>query len=328
MKRLRIAVIGCGGISSVHAGPLSLDKRVEITHLVDTSSKQIEGFKQRFPALARLPEHKDFRDVLGEVDAVTIQTPHTLHYPQIMAALDAGCHVLCEKPLVCSTAHAKKVLAKVKTSRLKLQVAYQRRVSPEFNYIRNQITSGGIGKLEYISVVLCQDWKHLVRDTWRQDPKLSGGGQVNDSGSHIIDMLQWVTGCKLVCVTAFSENRGLKVDIDTTINVRFSGGMLATLAIIGNARRWNERWCISGSEAMLIYDGTELKRVDEWGGPYKDVVLPLRTAKPLCINWVDAILKKAELLSPPASVLNVVQLTEAIWKSAASGGKPVHLRKP
>ena len=66
MKRLRIAVIGCGGISRVHVASLLLDKRVEITHLVDTSSKQIEGFKQRFPALARLPDRSRDQESRGQ----------------------------------------------------------------------------------------------------------------------------------------------------------------------------------------------------------------------------------------------------------------------
>ena len=323
-RKLRVAFIGCGGISGVHAGPLSQDKRVEITKLADTSPKMLKRFKERFPALAGLPEYGDYRDVLDDVDAVTIQTPHTLHYPQIMAALDAGCHVLCEKPLVCKTAHARKVIAKVRQTGLKLQVAYQRRTDPAYNYIRDQIRSGGIGKLGFLSVVLCQEWKHLTKGSWRQDPALSGGGQVNDSGSHIVDMLLWMANQKPVCVTAFSDNRGTRVDIDTAISVQFDKGALASISVIGNARRWDERWFISGSEAMLLIDNG-FKRIDGYGSAPKDMVVPKKSFKPVSINWVDAIYGKARLMSPPSGVLNVVRLTEAIWKSAASGGKPVRI---
>ena len=113
-KTLRIAFIGCGGIAGRHANALLADKRAEITHLVDPSKKKMAAFKERFPALAGAPEYDDCRDVLDAVDAVVIQSPHTLHYGQIMASLDRGLHVLCEKPLACTVAHAKKIVEKVR----------------------------------------------------------------------------------------------------------------------------------------------------------------------------------------------------------------------
>ena len=323
-RKLRIALIGCGGMSGVHAAALLKDERVEITRLVDTSPRALKNFKSGHPMLAGLPEHSDYREALDEVDAVTIQTPHTVHYEQIMNALDHGLHVLCEKPLVCTVAHAKKVIEKVRRSRRKLQVAYQRRASDQFNYIRNEIASGSIGKLEFISVVLCQQWKCLTKGLWRQDPKLSGGGQLNDSGSHIMDMLLFLANQKPVTVAAFDDNRGTKVDIDTTASIRFDKGALASVSVIGDARNWDERWFISGSKGMLMVDNG-LKRIDESGGQAHEITQPGLNLPQISINWVDAICGKAKLLSPAKSVLGVVKLTEAIWKSAAAGGKPVRV---
>ncbi len=324
-KKLRVAFIGCGGIAGRHAKAMLPDRRVEITHLVDTSKKSLKRFKERFPDLADLPEYADYRDVLGEVDAVSINTPHTLHYRQVMDSLDRGLHVLCEKPLACTAVRARKIVEKVRQTRRKLQIAYQRRAMPQFRYVREQIRSRAIGRLCYVSVTLCQPWLAGTRGTWRRDPALSGGGQLNDSGSHIMDSLQWFVGRKPLYVSSFSHNRGTKVDIDSTVQIEFAQGVLASVVIIATAMPFDERWIIAGSEATLIVEGGVLKRVVDKYGPAVEVKIPKRKAMDITRNWVDAIYGKAKLLSPARGVLDVVRITDAAWKSAARGGKPVKL---
>ena len=323
--KLRVAFIGCGGIAGRHVQVLLPDKRVEITRLVDPSAKNLKRFKERFPDLASVPTCADYREVLGEVDAVVILSPHTLHYPQVMDALDRGLDVLCEKPLACTAAHAKQLVEKVRQTRRKLQVTYQRRSQTTFQHIRDEIRSGGIGRLRYISVVLCQEWHQSQKGTWRQDPKLSGGGQLNDSGSHVMDMLLWLTPQKPRRVSALLDNRGRKVDIDSTVSVQFDRGALASIAIIATAMTFSERWIFAGSEATLILEGGSLKRIDKPNGPVRELPVSNEEKVSLATNWVDAILDGAKLMSPAKDVIHVVRLTEAIWKSAARGGRPVEL---
>lgn len=325
-KKLRVAFIGCGGISGRHAAVLSADRRVEITHLVDTSSKSLKGFKERFPSLADLPECSDYREVLGDVDAVSINSPHTTHYQQIMDSLGRGLHVLCEKPLACTGLRAKKIVVKVKQTRRKLQIAYQRKAFAGFRLVHDLIKSGEIGRLQYISVIQCQQWKHITMGTWRQDPKLSGGGQINDSGSHLVDMLLFFANQKPTCVTAFCDNRGTKVDIDTTANVLFDKGAIASISVIGDAHQWHETWYIVGSKATLRIDGEALSRIDGPSGEPRPIPPPKKGVADITTNWVDAIFGKAKLMSPAKDVLGVVKLTEAIWNSAAAGGKPVKIK--
>ena len=324
-KKLRVAFVGCGGIAGRHASALLGDRRVEITQLVDTSAKSLARFKERFPDLADVPECADYRAVLGEVDAVSINTPHTLHFRQVMDSLDRGLHVLCEKPLACTAVRAKQIVEKVRRTRRKLQIAYQRRARPQFGYVREQIRSGKIGRLCYVSVTLCQPWLTTQKGAWRQDPALSGGGQLNDSGSHIMDSLQWFVGRAPRCVSSFSHNRGTRVDIDSTLQIEFAQGVLASVAIIATAMPFDERWIIAGSKATLIVEGGVLKRVVDEYGSAVEVKVPKRKELDITTNWVDAIYGKAKLLSPARGVLDVVRITDAAWKSAARGGRPVKL---
>ena len=324
-SKLRIAFIGCGGIAPSHANPLLADRRVRITHLVDPNPQKLARFKERLPALAGLPESVDYRPVLDAVDAVVISTPHTLHYPQVMAALDKGLHVLVEKPMTCTVAHARRVVRKVRSSRLKLQVAYQRKASPAFRYLHDQVASGAIGRLNYIAVLLAQEWLYGCKGSWRHDPKLSGGGQLNDSGSHLVNMLTWLPCQQPARVAAFSDNRGTKVDIDSAVSILYDKGALATLSVIASAHRWDERWFIVGSKATLTYDNGAVRRIDGLNAQPRDIVLPTKPADNITRNWIDAIFGKAKLLSPATCGLDVIRLTEAIWKSAAAGARPVRV---
>jgi len=232
--------------------------------------------------------------------------------------------VFCEKPMVCTIARAKRVVAKVKKTRLKLQVGYGRKASPGIQFVRDHIHSGKLGKLNFVSIVLGQDWLYSQKGTWRQKLALSGGGQLNDSGSHMIDMLLWLLNQKPVSVAAFTDNRGTEVDIDSTTNIRFDKGALGSMAIIASAAQWFEKWVFVGSKATLIMED-DLVRVEVNGKP-KPVRLPKKKQPTITINWIDAICGKAKLLSPAEHGLNIIKLTESIWKSAEANGKPIQIR--
>jgi predicted dehydrogenase len=324
-KKLRIGFIGCGGIAGRHANALLADKRVEITHLVDPSRKKMKAFKERFPQLAGLPVFGDYRDILDEVDAVTIQSPHTLHYGQIMDALDHKLDVLCEKPLACTVTRARKIVEKARQTRRKLQIAYQRRTWPAIQFIAEQMKARKLGRPQFISVVLTQAWSSLVKGTWRMRPELSGGGELNDSGSHIMDCLLWFAGGLPDEVSAYDHNRGLQVDIDTTVNARWKNGLLASVAVIGSAMPFSERWIVSGSKGTLVFEGGKISRITQPHGEWEEVEVGPVDHALITINWVDAILGKAKLMSPARSAIGVTQITEAIWKSTAKAGKPVKL---
>ena len=115
-------------------------------------------------------------------DAVVISTPHTLHFEQGMQALEAGCHVLMEKPMVTASKDAYTLAEKVEETGLTLTIGYNTPCTPNFYYTREVVRSGEFGKLELVIGYITQGWKGGTTGTWRQNPKLSGGGQAYDSG--------------------------------------------------------------------------------------------------------------------------------------------------
>ena len=319
MDPIRIAFIGCGGVSNGHARRILEFPDAEIVALCDNDPKRIEDYRAAYRSLADVPAFADWREMLDsvELDAVEIHTPHTLHHEQMMECLGRGLHVLCEKPMACTTEHALDVARKVEETGLKLQVSYQRHFDPVFRHARNLIAEGVIGELHFLSAWQTQNWKEAVKGTWRQIPELSGGGQLNDSGSHLVDIILWVSDLVADQVTAFIDNRGTPVDINSAVSVQFTNGARGTISIIGGGIGFDEEIIFYGTKGRLVVQNGQLIHVDENGDMHMPRNMPRSTDPDR--NFVDAILGKDELQVPVECGLRVIQLTEAAWKSSDEG---------
>jgi len=328
-KKLRIGFIGAGGISHGHYERLHATKKARVVALNEPSKKMLERFNARFKESAALPVYKDYRDMLRneDLDGVVVQSPHTVHFEQICAALDKGLHVLTEKPMVCTIRRAKALIKRAKKARRVLMISYQRHYDPLFRYMREQIAKGAIGKVQYVQAIQSQEWLRCTKGTWRQKHALSGGGQLNDSGSHLVDIVMWVTGLKVSEVFAVSDSFGTEVDINSSLAMKFENGAMGSMSVIGNAPGWYEDHTIVGSKgALYLRQGKAepLLQQDALGRPVK-VKLPKYTKNPDA-NFVDAILGKDVPQTPPQCGLRTIEVTEAAWRSAATG-KPVKVPK-
>jgi predicted dehydrogenase len=259
-----------------------------------------------------------------EMDAVEISTPHTTHHEQIMACLERGLHVLTEKPMVCSVSHAREVMAKSEEVGRLLMVSYQRHFSAGFRYIRDQIRQGEIGEVQFVSAMQDQNWLRSQRGKWRQAHALSGGGQLNDSGSHLVDIVLWMVDEDVSEVTAFMDYFDTEVDINSTVAFKFANGALGSFSVVGSSvgpGMW-EDLTIWGSKGVIYSRNGEL--TCKYGGndPVEIGPLPSRFKSP-DQNFVDAILGRDEIQVPASCGLRVIQFTEAAWASAKQGGHPV-----
>ncbi len=326
-KKLRIGFIAAGGISAGHFIRLHETKKAEVVALNDPSKEMLERFYAKFPEARQLPVYADYRDMIKneQLDGVVIQSPHVFHYDQIMTCLDRGLHVLSEKPMVCAIKHAKAAIKKAQDKKRVFMISYQRHFEPGFRYMREQIQKGAIGEVQYVQAIQSQEWLRACRGTWRQKMAESCGGQLNDSGSHLVDIVMWVSGMKVSEVFAVSENFDVEVDINSSLSMRFENGALGSMSIIGNAPSWYEDHTIVGSKgAFYLRQGLPLLQQDAVGKIMK-VKLPKYTKNPDS-NFVDCILGKDVPQTPPECGLRTIEVTEAAWKSAASG-KPVKVPK-
>jgi predicted dehydrogenase len=325
MPKVRVAILGCGGMAGAHARRFKGNGDVEIVALSDVDEPRVQAFIDRH--LADYPmKPQIFTDPArmyaeAKPDAVTIVTPHTLHFEHGMQALDAGCHVLMEKPMVTDADQAYKLADKVKQTGKVFAIGYNTPCTPEFRYLRNLVRNKELGRLETVTGWLAQNWKTGTAGSWRQDPALSGGGQMYDSGAHLFNSLVWTVEQPVSEVFAFVDNLGTPVDINGTVNIRFADGTLATITIVGNCPN-------SGAGMYLTFDGGRVE-IDGWGGSWIKVFKkgeeqvkypPIEgKAETPNDNFINAILGRDQAQTSPLNGIQQSELMDAIYESARTG---------
>ncbi len=320
VESVRLGIIGTGGISQLHVKQLKEIKSARIIAVTDPNPDNRRRLIDKFN-LEQISEFDHHQDMLETVlmDAVLICSPHTLHYQQVVDSIHHGCHVLIEKPMACSLEEAEQLIDLAKKANKILQVSYQRHFEPAFLYIREAISSGKIGKLTSITASLYQDWKHLTTGTWRQNPSLSGGGMLMDSGSHIVDVLLWTTGLKPLEVESKLEQHHTAVEQDSFTTIRFENNVVAGLNIVGNAPCWHETYVFCGENGAIFYDNGKIV-LRPLG---KEAIVP--ELHPQTTNsdksFIDAILGVHEVKVRGEFAKEVVALTERIYKAA--GYQPI-----
>ncbi len=325
-QKLNFAFIGCGGNARGHGRSVSRVEDVEIVALADPNASSLDAFKENIGLDASVPTYADHVEMLAAAkpDAVVISSPHGLHFQHIMAALDVGCHVHTEKPMVCTVDHAKQVIAKVEETGLHLMIGYQRHLSPPYQYCRNIVQSGELGQVNFVAAQQSQNWYRSQQSKWRQDPFLGGGGQLNDSGSHLIDILLWVLEVRPDTVFAMINNLDIEVDVLTAMSIKFDTGALCNISIVGHAYGGVQEtfsiWLDEGS--LYLRDGI-LYRQGREGRPAPVDASDMPASGDKDVAFIELI--RGERTENPIGVengLRVIQLTEAAWQSAALG-RPV-----
>ena len=238
MSKIRLGIIGCGGNSGGHARRMNENPDVQIVSTCDVNTDIANSYIDRnLPELDPRPAaFDDIPAMLAETtpDAVVISTPHTLHFEHSMHALNAGCHVLVEKPMVTAAQDAYTLAEKVKETGKVFTIGYNTPCSANFYYVRESIRNQTVGKLELVTGYITQNWLRATKGAWRQVPELSGGGQAYDSGAHLFNSLCWSVESNVAEVHSFIDNCGAAVDINSSTNIRFENGVFASIVVSGN----------------------------------------------------------------------------------------------
>ncbi len=328
---MKVGIIGCGSISRGHVTRWLKDMSVQIVGCADPKPAATQAVVNMIEKERGMtcPQFVDGAAMVRAVkpDAVGVFTPHTLHFPHAMSALKAGCHVLIEKPIVTATADGNALMAEAARRKLILGCAYQMRGIPAHRRVKQIVSAGELGEVQLVSVVLTQDWITRViasHREWRFDPKLSGGGELMDSGSHMLDLMLWLTGLRPLSAFAYLDNRDLAVDVISGCALKFANGAMGVIAISGDAAGWVSCLTISGTQGTVLIrdDGVFLKRKD--GEPYAPVSAEGIAATDPNANFTAAIAGNEPLLCPAEEAVRVITLTEALYRSAAEG-RPIAL---
>ena len=322
---IRVGIIGVGGMAQGHIERLATLPEAEIVAISDVSELSLKKTQERQgERVAKAATFADHRKMLEAVkpDAVLICSPHTPHFPQAMDCLDAGCHVLLEKPMVNKVSEAQALLKKIDETKKIVGLAYQRHGTPHFRYIREKIASGEYGEVQFVNALQQQGWAKGTAGSWRQDPVISGGGQINDSGSHLLDIVLWTTGLAPEKVAAFMDNRGTPVDINSALSIKFTNGAHGNISVVGDAAGWYEDitiWCDKGTFYVRNNSGFQVQGTD--GKTFTPESADMPAGSDVDTNFIHAILGREEIAAAPINGLRTIELTEAAWESAAAGGQ-------
>jgi predicted dehydrogenase len=168
------------------------------------------------------------------IEAVAIVTPNHMHYPAAKAFLDAGIHVICDKPLTSTLADAKKLEALVAKSGKLFVLTHNYTGYPMIRHARDMVKNGELGQIRVVQAEYPQDWLTTnieatgqKQAAWRVDPKKSGaGGATGDIGTHAYNLARFVSGLELDSLAADLDSfvAGRKLDDNANVMLRFKGG--------------------------------------------------------------------------------------------------------
>ena len=224
----------------------------------------------------------DWRAVVerDDVDLVDICTPGSLHAEIAIAALDAGKHVLCEKPLANTVEEAAAMADAASAASAKgvrSMVAFNYRRVPAIELARRLIADGRLGDVRHVRACYLQDWlaDPTVPMSWRLRAEESGSGALGDIGSHIVDLTQHLTGQSVTSVSALTETfvksrPGGEVTVDDAALFvgRLSGGAVATFEATRFAvgRKNALRIEVNGSRGSVAFDLERLNELELFDG--------------------------------------------------------------
>ncbi len=188
---LRIAFTGTGHISRVHAAAAQKIDGLELAAVVNHRAESMADYAAQF-GIARQYASVDALLAAGEVDILSVNTPNYLHAPQAIAALDAGLHVLVEKPMALNAAEAAAMQRASESSGAQLMVAHCWRFDEEVRWLKRQIDSGRLGKiLRSKGYAVHVNWGP---GGWFVEAPYAGGGALADMGIHAIDTARYLLG--------------------------------------------------------------------------------------------------------------------------------------
>jgi predicted dehydrogenase len=192
MSKLKIAVVGVGSISSYHIEGYRKNPRVEIAAFCDINEERLRLMGDTYGVEGRFGSVDAMLKQLPELDAVSVCTWNSEHAPVAIAALNAGKHVLCEKPMATSAAAAQEMLAAAKKSGKLLMIGFVRRFGNDCRILQDFIEKDALGEIYYAKA------SYLRRNGnpggWFGDRKRSGGGPLIDLGVHVIDLSRYLMG--------------------------------------------------------------------------------------------------------------------------------------
>jgi predicted dehydrogenase len=328
----RVGFIGLGIMARVHITDMLRRRDTEVVAVCEPAPAAYAAAAELFDqhGMAIPPNEPDWvtwvATYANQLDAVVIITPHAFHFAQATACLEAGLDVFLEKPMVMNADEATALIeTRDRTGRL-LVVGFQGSLSPQVREAARLIQSGEVGRILNISAVAWQDWATLTAGTWRQQPELSGGGFLFDTGAHMLNTVADLAGEDFDQVAAWLENDGHAVDVRAVVMGRLASGALVTMNACGAA-------IPSCHSDIRVFTSKAIVRTGIWGEVLEiqragaGRLRKVRSLTPMSVweTFLRVRAGRAPNPSPPEVGLRMARLWDAIRESASREGDVISL---
>ena len=339
---LRIGVVGAGGIAAAHLqsiGPKVGARAVAIAD-VNVAAARERAEKAGIPAV-----YEDYRDLIADpqVDAVLVCVPNFLHAPVSIAALKAGKHVLCEKPMATTVADARQMVEVAKANQRTLMLGQHYRYIAEVRKAKELIAQGVLGRIYFAKTGWIRRKGIPGWGSWFTQKERSGGGCLIDIGVHMLDVAWYLMGSpapERVLGATFAEfgpkRRGLggwgtrndqgTFDVEDLASaiVRFRTGSALTVDVSWAAHHPDKIWLhLMGEKGgITLFDGPLTVYTEENGEQrqWQPEVQKDETREVLWRHFVHCCRTGARPISSGEEGLEVTRMLRAIYESAESGG--------
>lgn len=340
MENVRIGLVGLGNMGKAHRANLRAGKvpGLALTAVCDRAAS--------LPAAeAGEAQFSDFADMIGSgaIDAVLIATPHFFHTSMGIAALEAGLHVMVEKPLSVSKGDCERLIAAHRGGEQVFAAMFQLRTDPLYRQVKSLIADGELGAIRRI-LWDCTDWfrteTYYASGGWRATWKGEGGGVLLNQCPHNLDLFQWLFGMPdaVTGFCQFGRYHDIEVEDDVTAYFRYANGTHASFITSTGEAPGKNLLQITGENGLLTVDGRRLTFLrnrqpmsqfcQESGGGFSkpehwsiEIPVPEGSSSHLAVlqNFAEAIRGGSPLIAPAAEGLRSIELANAIllstWKN-------------
>ncbi len=347
-RRLGVGVIGCGGIARLaHLPNLARNPRVRLVAVADINEQRARGAAEQFGAEAA---YTDYHDLLAnpEVEAVTVTTWPSAHAEAVIAAAEAGKHILCEKPIAPTLEEADAMVDAADRAGVKFMMGYQSRFGAQLPLLKQLVDSGLLGRVMGMTQIGVGPSRHRV--PWFLKHRYAGGGVLMDWGIYTAHSILWLLGPvdSVYATTAIFRKEVdvhgelvTDIDVEDTVSahLHFKSGAMGS---------WYAAWAVAAAHGYMSIDGSDGSVVSERGGggvrlfsrrlqdpEYLQGWRQLPAVEPPLLevhyrklaHLVDAVLDDTPLQLTGADGRDALELVLAVYRSAETG-RPVTVPLP